>query len=51
MNLRTLCVTFEFGYELTVVCDATQFGYELTHMDMSTGADEDEEKDEEKGLG
>lgn len=25
-----------------VVCDATQFGYQLAHMDISTGADDDD---------
>jgi hypothetical protein len=28
-----------------------QVGYQCTHIDMSTGADEDDEEDEEKGPG
>jgi hypothetical protein len=50
-GLRGKAATVPVHEPAHVVSDAMQVGYQFTHIDMSTGADEDEEEDEEKGPG
>lgn len=50
-GLRGKAATVPVHEPAHVVCDAMQVGYQCTHIDMSTGADEDDEEDEEKGPG
>jgi hypothetical protein len=45
-GLRGKAATVPVHEPAHVECDAMQAGYQLAYIDMSTGADEDEEEDE-----